>query len=76
MQWMIVILALLRLMPAVPAEASVSSEQAAALRTRLTPLGAERTGNAAGTIPPWTGGMTDPPDLRHPPHRGVPAVGL
>jgi hypothetical protein len=27
----------------------------------LTPLGAERAGNAAGTIPPWTGGITQPP---------------
>jgi hypothetical protein len=26
----------------------------------LTPLGAERDGNAAGTIPPWTGGITGP----------------
>ena len=24
----------------------------------LTPIGAERDGNAAGTIPPWTGGLT------------------
>jgi tetratricopeptide (TPR) repeat protein len=24
----------------------------------LTPIGAERGGNAAGTIPPWTGGLT------------------
>lgn len=28
----------------------------------LTPVGAERAGNAAGTIPPWTGGITAPPD--------------
>jgi len=27
----------------------------------LTPLGAERAGNAAGTIPPWEGGITVPP---------------
>ena len=27
----------------------------------LTPVGAERAGNAAGTIPPWTGGLTKPP---------------
>ena len=26
----------------------------------LTPLGAERSGNAAGTIPPWTGGISLP----------------
>jgi len=27
----------------------------------LTPLGAERAGNAAGTIPAWSGGITRPP---------------
>lgn len=27
----------------------------------LTPVGAERPGNAEGTIPPWTGGITTPP---------------
>jgi hypothetical protein len=31
------------------------------LTSDLTPLGAERAGNAQGTIPPWTGGMTTPP---------------
>ncbi len=32
-----------------------------ALKTTLTPLGAERAGNAAGTIPAWTGGYTTTP---------------
>jgi hypothetical protein len=27
----------------------------------LTPIGAEQAGNAAGTIPPWTGGITEVP---------------
>src|SRR5690606_16869367 len=27
----------------------------------LTPLGAERAGNPEGTIPAWTGGITQPP---------------
>ena len=27
----------------------------------LTPVGAERAGNAQGTIPPWTGGLKEPP---------------
>jgi hypothetical protein len=31
------------------------------LTTTLTPLGAERAGNAAGTIPAWTGGFNTPP---------------
>jgi Protein of unknown function (DUF1329) len=31
-----------------------------------TPMGAERAGNAAGTIPPWTGGLTmTPPGIVH-----------
>ena len=32
----------------------------------LTPVGAQRSGNAAGTIPPWTGGLTQPPDSYRP----------
>jgi hypothetical protein len=31
------------------------------LKTTLTPMGSERAGNAAGTIPAWTGGMTEIP---------------
>jgi len=46
---------------AVTALARVSPEEAARLEADLTPLGAERAGNAAGTIPPWTGGITTPP---------------
>jgi hypothetical protein len=46
---------------AVTTFAEVSSEEAARLEADLTPLGAERAGNAAGTIPPWTGGITEPP---------------
>jgi hypothetical protein len=38
------------------ATAAVSIEEAAALATTLTPLGAERAGNASGTIPEWIGG--------------------
>lgn len=29
--------------------------------TDLTPLGAQTIGNADGTIPSWTGGITEPP---------------
>ena len=46
---------------AVSAAAKVSPEEAARLDADLTPVGAERAGNAAGTIPPWTGGITQPP---------------
>ena len=37
--------------------AAVSESEAAKLGTTLTPLGAEKAGNAAGTIPAWTGGL-------------------
>ena len=38
--------------------AAVTAEEAAALKSELTPLGAIRAGNEAGTIPAWTGGIT------------------
>lgn len=40
---------------------AVSEEEAARLGRELTPVGAERAGNADGTIPEWTGGITEPP---------------
>jgi hypothetical protein len=42
------------------ARAGVSIEEARQLNMNLTPMGAERAGNAEGTIPPWTGGYTMP----------------
>ena len=42
------------------AQAKVDATQAARLGADLTPLGAERAGNAAGTIPEWTGGVQPP----------------
>jgi hypothetical protein len=41
--------------------ASVSAQEATKLGTSLTPFGAEKAGNAAGTIPAWTGGITQAP---------------
>ncbi|NQD93750.1 DUF1329 domain-containing protein, partial [Pseudomonas sp. CrR25] len=41
--------------------AAVTSEEAARLKTDLTPFGAERAGNADGSIPEWTGGYTTAP---------------
>ncbi len=42
--------------------AELTAEQAASLGgDKLTPIGAERAGNAAGTIPAWTGGLTEMP---------------
>lgn len=37
--------------------AAVSQEEAAKLGDTLTPIGAEKAGNAAGTIPAWDGGL-------------------
>ncbi|WCM54053.1 DUF1329 domain-containing protein [Pseudomonas sp. WJP1] len=37
--------------------AAVSPQEAAQLGTTLTPLGAEKAGNADGSIPAWTGGL-------------------
>jgi hypothetical protein len=42
------------------AHAAVTAEEAARLKTDLTPFGAEKAGNKDGTIPPWTGGYTTP----------------
>jgi len=50
-------IALLLLPLAACALAKVSADEAARLGKELTPLGAERAGNAAGTIPAWTGGL-------------------
>jgi hypothetical protein len=41
--------------------AAISDTQAARLGGDLTPLGGEKAGNAAGSIPAWTGGITTPP---------------
>lgn len=46
---------------ALPAYARVDAAQAARLGQDLMPLGGERAGNAAGTIPSWEGGLSTPP---------------
>ena len=48
----------LTLLPVAPASAEADY---ARLRTDLTPVGAERAGNADGTIPAWEGGLAQPP---------------
>jgi hypothetical protein len=45
---------------AVAAHAAVTAEEAARLKSTLTPFGAEKAGNADGSIPAWTGGYTTP----------------
>jgi hypothetical protein len=42
------------------AHAAVTAEEAATLKTTLTPMGGEKAGNKEGTIPAWTGGLTTP----------------
>jgi hypothetical protein len=41
--------------------AAISDADLARLGNDLTPLGAERAGNADGSIPAWDGGLTSPP---------------
>ena len=45
---------------ALPASAELSASDLAKLGTTLTPMGAEKAGNAAGTVPAWDGGITKP----------------
>ena len=46
---------------AIDAQAYVSNQEAAQLGTSLTLVGAEKAGNADGTIPPYSGGLTTAP---------------
>ncbi|MDP2138803.1 MAG: DUF1329 domain-containing protein [Candidatus Didemnitutus sp.] len=46
---------------ALQATAGISPADAARLGNDLTPLGGEKAGNAAGTIPAWNGGITEAP---------------
>ncbi|SDP62072.1 Protein of unknown function [Rhodoferax sp. OV413] len=49
------------LLAATPAVwSAVSADEAAKLKTELTPLGAEKAANKDGSIPAWTGGYTTP----------------
>ena len=43
------------------AVAGPKPDEVGRLSAELTPMGSERAGNAAGTIPEWTGGITSPP---------------
>jgi hypothetical protein len=56
--WLIMLSALLL---AAPAQAAVTAAEAQRLRGDLTPVGAERAGNADGTLPAWQGGLTEAP---------------
>ena len=48
------------LMLAGSAFGAVGADEAAKLKTTLTPLGAEKAANKDGTIPAWDGGLTKP----------------
>ena len=52
------LLAAALLTAALTAQAAVSADEAAKLKTTLTPLGAEKAGNKDGTIPSWDGGLS------------------
>jgi hypothetical protein len=52
---------LLALSGAVASHAAVSADEAKALGSTLTAVGAEKAGNKDGTIPAHTGGLTTPP---------------
>jgi len=56
-QWAVIAILLLAI--ANPfANAGATPEEAARLKSELTPLGAEKAGNKDGTIPAWNGGYT------------------
>jgi hypothetical protein len=46
--------------------AQITPDEVARLSQDLTPLGAIRAGNEAGTIPPWEGGLKTPADAGFP----------
>jgi len=54
------------LLVAAPSWPAVSPQEAARLGADLTPVGAEKAGNADGTIPEWTGGLKSPADAGFP----------
>ncbi len=51
------------------ASAAVTAQEAARLGADLTPLGGEKAGNAAGTIPAWTGGIKSAAEAGFPNHK-------
>ncbi len=59
--WSIIVLITSIFLCTTMATAGMSSEEVARLGADLTPMGAEKAGNADGTIPAWEGGITEPP---------------
>lgn len=58
MSWVLV---LFHFFAVTEASAKVSEQEAKRLQQDLTPVGAQRAGNDEGTIPPWNGGVNQPP---------------
>jgi len=57
------LVALLIAFVSLSASGEIAAEESERLGAELTPIGGERAGNAEGTIPAWTGGITTlPPD--------------
>ena len=54
------LIALLLVLGSGAALAGITAQEAARLGEDLTPLGGEKAGNAAGTIPAWDGGLSSP----------------
>jgi hypothetical protein len=48
-------------LPLATSALAAGADDAKALGTTLTPIGGEMAGNADGTIPAYTGGLTTPP---------------
>lgn len=61
MQFQHSLIALIAVVYAGTTMASVTADEAKKLGSTLTPVGAEKAGNADGSIPPWSGGLTTPP---------------
>jgi len=55
------VMAALLALTAFAADAAVPDDEAAQLGQTLSPIGAQKAGNEAGSIPPWDGGLKDMP---------------
>ena len=53
-------------------QAQLTAEEIARLGADLTPMGAEKAGNAAGTIPAWTGELRQPESYKSGDHHSDP----
>ena len=61
--WFVILALLLAAGGTAASRAPSAADQAARLDTDLTPVGAERAGNADGSIPAWSGGLPTAPPI-------------